>query len=56
MAADDPVIPLASFQDWPLPAHSQLLISRWGGHCGFIENLHGDGWAEHWVCRQLQQI
>ena len=56
MAADDPVIPLASFQDWPLPAHSQLLISRWGGHCGFIENLHGDGWAEHWVCRQLQQM
>lgn len=56
MAADDPVIPLASFQDWSLPAHSSLLVSPWGGHCGFIENLHGDGWAERWLCAQLQQI
>lgn len=55
MAADDPVIPLHSFRDWALPAHSQLLISPWGGHCGFIENLHGDGWAERWVCERLQQ-
>lgn len=55
MAADDPVIPLASFDDWSLPEHSQLLISRWGGHCGFIENLQGDGWSERWVCAQLQQ-
>lgn len=54
MAADDPVIPLSSFDGWPLPAHSRLLISRWGGHCGFIENRHGDGWAERWVCAQLQ--
>lgn len=54
MAADDPVIPLSSFDGWALPAHSRLLISRWGGHCGFIENHHGDGWAERWVCSQLQ--
>ena len=55
MAADDPVIPVDSFHQWSLPAHSQLQISRWGGHCGFIENLNGDGWSERWLCRVLGQ-
>lgn len=53
MAADDPVIPVDSFSDWPLPAHSQLQISRWGGHCGFIENLRGDGYSERWLAAQM---
>lgn len=53
MAADDPVIPVSSFLDWPLPAHSHLQISPWGGHCGFIENLRGDSYAERWLSQQL---
>jgi predicted alpha/beta-fold hydrolase len=53
MAADDPVIPVASFRGWPLPEHSHLQICRWGGHCGFIENLRGDGYSERWLSEQL---
>lgn len=53
MAADDPVIPVDGFHQWPLPAHSQLHISPWGGHCGFIENLRGDGWSERWLRQVL---
>ena len=53
MAPDDPVIPFASFQHWQLPPHARLETARWGGHCGFLENLRGDGFAERWVARRL---
>lgn len=53
MAQDDPVIPFTSFADWQLPARAQLQVAGWGGHCGFLENLRGDGFAERWVAQQL---
>ncbi|RBL04088.1 alpha/beta hydrolase, partial [Xanthomonas oryzae pv. oryzae] len=53
MAEDDPVIPFADFAAWQLPAHAQLEIARWGGHCGFLENARGDGFAERWVAERL---
>ena len=49
MAEDDPVIPYGTFKDWQLPAHANLEIAPWGGHCGFIENAACDGFAERWV-------
>ncbi len=56
MAKDDPVIPYASFQQWQLPSHARLQSANWGGHCGFLENLRGDGFSEHWVARHLAQV
>ena len=53
MAQDDPVIPFSTFEHWQLPAHARLEIARWGGHCGFIENLRGDGFSERWVAQRL---
>ena len=53
MAADDPVIPFTTFDHWRLPADAHLEIARWGGHCGFIENLRGDGFSERWVAQHL---
>ncbi|RXE09332.1 alpha/beta hydrolase, partial [Xanthomonas perforans] len=53
MAEDDPVIPFADFAAWQLPAHAKLEIARWGGHCGFLENARGDGFAERWVAERL---
>ncbi len=53
MARDDPVIPFTSFRHWRLPVHARLEIARWGGHCGFIENLRGDGFSERWVAQRL---
>lgn len=52
-AADDPVIPVADFDALTLPAHATLEITRHGGHCGFIENRHLDGFAERWVAARL---
>ncbi|MBN6150669.1 alpha/beta fold hydrolase [Xanthomonas sp. AmX2] len=56
MAEDDPVIPLEDFRAWELPAQARLDIARWGGHCGFIENARGDGFAERWVAERLSGV
>lgn len=53
MAKDDPVIPVGTFAGWQLPAQARLEIAGWGGHCGFIENARGDGFAERWVAQRL---
>ncbi|EKU23598.1 esterase/lipase/thioesterase family enzyme [Xanthomonas translucens pv. graminis ART-Xtg29] len=53
MAEDDPVIPLDDFRNLRLPTLARLEIARWGGHCGFIENARGDGFAERWVAERL---
>jgi predicted alpha/beta-fold hydrolase len=50
-AEDDPFIPVASFRDPHVSRnpHITLMITRHGGHCGFVTNAlnGGDGyWAE----------
>lgn len=53
MAQDDPVIPSDDLHRWRLPDGVQLEVARWGGHCAFLENLAGDGFAERWVAERL---
>ena len=53
MAADDPVIPVEGFHALQLPPTARLEIAEHGGHCGFLENLRCDGFAERWVAEQL---
>lgn len=36
-AADDPVIPLHGFDRLPRNRHLAIKITRYGGHCGFVE-------------------
>jgi hypothetical protein len=38
-AADDPIIPIADFQRLRLPPSARLVVSRHGGHIGFLEGL-----------------
>lgn len=52
-AADDPVIPVHCFHELRLPPTARLEISRYGGHCGFIEGLHLGGFGERWVADRL---
>ncbi|MCW4456124.1 alpha/beta fold hydrolase [Flavobacterium sp. MXW15] len=56
MAQDDPVIPFATFENWRLPDDARLEIAPWGGHCGFLENARGDGFAERWVAERLAAV
>ncbi|KAA2284768.1 YheT family hydrolase [Arenimonas fontis] len=53
-AADDPVIPFEGFPALRLPAHSRLEYAELGGHCGFLEGLSLNGYAERWVADRLE--
>jgi predicted alpha/beta-fold hydrolase len=53
MSADDPVIPITEFLALRLPPTATLEIATHGGHCGFIESLRCDGFAERWVAQRL---
>lgn len=52
-AEDDPVIPVEDFRRLQLPAHSRLEIAPYGGHCGFLEGINLQGFAEKWVRARL---
>ena len=52
-AADDPVIPVEEFHALQLPAHAAIEIAGRGGHCGFLDGVRLDGYAERWVTARL---
>lgn len=54
-AADDPVIPVAEFHALGLPPTAAIEIATHGGHCGFLDGLRLDGYAERWVTARLAQ-
>jgi uncharacterized protein len=45
-AQDDPIIPPEDFYDLKLPASSELIIHRYGGHNAFLESLSGRAWYQ----------
>jgi uncharacterized protein len=52
-AEDDPVIRVAEFRALTLAPQTRVEIARWGGHCGFVQSLSLDGYAEGWVAERL---
>jgi predicted alpha/beta-fold hydrolase len=52
-AADDPVVPVADFADLPENPLLEVIISRYGGHCGFLKNWALESLAEDLVERRL---
>ena len=51
-AEDDPVIPIDDIRGIRGSRTLAIEIQRWGGHCGFIENLRLQSWVE----RRIPQI
>jgi predicted alpha/beta-fold hydrolase len=53
-AEDDPFVPIAPFRSEALTGnpHIQLIVTRHGGHCGFVEASHAESdgyWAERTI-------
>jgi len=46
---DDPMIPAGGLARLARPAPLSVTVTRYGGHCGFIESLAGPTWAERFV-------
>jgi len=50
---DDPVVPVADFQDLPANPMLELIISRYGGHCGFLKNWKMESMAEDLIATRF---
>jgi hypothetical protein len=50
---DDPIIPIASLQQVARPPALEVVVTRRGGHCGFLEDLVSPSWAERRIVRAL---
>jgi predicted alpha/beta-fold hydrolase len=52
-ALDDPIIPVAGLEQLARPQALQVIVTRRGGHCGFLEDLVQPSWAERRIVAQL---
>jgi uncharacterized protein len=52
-AHDDPIIPIAGLEKLAQPAALSVIVTRHGGHCGFLENLVAPSWVERRIVAQL---
>jgi predicted alpha/beta-fold hydrolase len=43
---DDPIIPAQDLERLPSRPALEVLLTRYGGHCGFLERLAAPTWAE----------
>jgi predicted alpha/beta-fold hydrolase len=52
-SADDPVVPVKDFEDLPDNPHLELIISSYGGHCGFLKNWKLESMAEDLIAERF---
>ncbi|MGH8298290.1 MAG: YheT family hydrolase [Steroidobacteraceae bacterium] len=50
---DDPIIPAGGLERLAHPPALRIVITRFGGHCGFLERLTGPTWVERRVLAEL---
>jgi uncharacterized protein len=55
-ALDDPIIPVAGLEQLARPPALQVIVTRRGGHCGFLEDLVRPSWAERRIVAQLSAM
>jgi len=52
-SADDPVVPVADFRALPENPAIELVISQYGGHCGFLKNWKLESMAEDLIAERF---
>jgi predicted alpha/beta-fold hydrolase len=50
---DDPMIPVGGLAQLARPAALSVTVTRYGGHCGFLEKLAGRTWVERQIIAEL---
>jgi hypothetical protein len=55
-AADDPIIPIADLERLAPSSLLRIRITEHGGHCGFVDQLSGPGYAERFIARQCAAL
>jgi predicted alpha/beta-fold hydrolase len=54
-AEDDPIIPAADFSRIDAIENLNIELHRYGGHCGFIQDLAAHSWAEDRILELLRE-
>ena len=52
-ALDDPIIPPLSLEGLARPSSLRVTVTRFGGHCGFLERVVGPSWVERQIVAEL---
>jgi len=52
---DDPIIPADGLARLARPAPLRLVVTRFGGHCGFLDRLTGPTWVERRILAELDR-
>ncbi len=50
---DDPVVPIHDFRDLPANPAIELIVTRYGGHCGFLKNWKLESMAEDLIASRF---
>jgi predicted alpha/beta-fold hydrolase len=50
---DDPVVPVGDFALLPDNPNLEVIISRYGGHCGFLKNWKLESMAEDLIASRF---
>jgi predicted alpha/beta-fold hydrolase len=53
-SADDPVVPVEDFDSLPDIPQLEILVSAFGGHCGFLKNWKLESMAEDLIMQHAQ--
>lgn len=55
-ALDDPIIPARGLERLARPESLRVIVTRRGGHCGFLEDLVNPSWAERKILSELEEV
>lgn len=50
---DDPIIPAGGLERLAHPPSLRIVVTRFGGHCGFLDRLTGPTWVERRILAEL---
>jgi predicted alpha/beta-fold hydrolase len=50
---DDPIIPAGGLERLAHPPSLRVVMTRFGGHCGFLDRLTGPSWVERRILTEL---
>jgi predicted alpha/beta-fold hydrolase len=52
-SCDDPIIPAGALERLARPRSLRIVVTRFGGHCGFLDRLTGPTWVERRILTEL---
>jgi predicted alpha/beta-fold hydrolase len=52
-SADDPVVPVKDFENLPNTPQLEILVTKYGGHCGFLKNWKLESLAEDLIIDRM---